>query len=163
LLRIFLICFVLVFASYLANLWIGSYRILPSKKEDVGILEGINIKVFGKKGVEWHVKGGKARLENSKVLMEQVEFQSEDTLLVADKALVDRITGEGFLEGNVKLYTKEGMLATNRAEVKLKEGIAHGDGHIIFKNENSIVQGVGWNLQVKPLRVIIRNAKVRLE
>ena len=161
--RIFLICFGLILTSYLANLWIGSYRVLPPKREEVGILEGINIKVFGGKGIEWHIKGERARLENSQVLMEQVEFLSEDTLLVADKALVDRITGEGFLEGNVNLYTREGTLGTERAEVKLKEGIAYGDGYIIFRNKNSVVEGVGWNLQVKPLKVIIKNAKVRLE
>jgi len=154
---------VLIFASYLANLWIGSYRILPSKGEDVGILEGINIKVFGSKGIEWRIKGERARLENSLVLMEQVEFRSEDTLLVADKALVDRITGEGFLEGNVKLHTKEGMLGTERAEVKLKEGIAYGDGYIVLRDKNGVVEGVGWNLHVKPLKVIIKNAKAKLE
>ncbi|WP_448587969.1 hypothetical protein [Thermocrinis sp.] len=161
--RILLICIFLIAGSYSASLWIASYRLLPSEKRDIGILEGINIKVFGKEGIEWIIDGKKAKLENSTVLIEKAKFQSEDAVLLADIAFIDRISGEGFLEGNLKLYIKDATVLTERAEIRLKEGIAYGDRDIVIKDRTHTLEGKEWSLQIKPLRVIIKNAKTRLE
>ncbi|WP_448584393.1 hypothetical protein [Thermocrinis sp.] len=159
--RIMLLSLALIFGSYMASFWIMDHQSIPPKKEEIGILEGINIKVFGKNGVEWYVEGSRAKIENSAVFIEQAKFQSDGATLVADKALIDRISGEGLLEGNVVLYTKEGIMSTPRAEVKLREGIAYGKEGIILKDTAHGIEGKEWYLQVKPLRVIIKKAKVR--
>ena len=158
--KIVLLSLTLIFLSYLANLWIKDYQHIPSKSGEIGILEGISVKVFGKNGVEWYVEGRRAKIENTLLSIEQVKFQSDDATLTAEKAVIDRISGEGFVEGNVLLHTKEGTMSTQRAEVKLREGIAYGDGEIVLKDRAYTIEGNGWHLQVKPLRVIIKNAKV---
>ena len=161
--KIMLLSLTLIYGSYMASLWIRDYQSLPLKKEEIGILEGINVKVFGKNGVEWYVEGSRARIEDKTVFIEQAKFRSDDAILIADRALIDRLSGEGLLEGNVLLYTKEGTMSTQKAEVKLREGIAYGDGEIVLQDKSHTVEGKGWQLQVKPLRVIIKKAKVRLQ
>jgi lipopolysaccharide assembly outer membrane protein LptD (OstA) len=67
------------------------------------------------------------------------------------------------LEGNVVLQTKEGTFKTDRAELRLKEGLAYGGGKVVFEDGRNVVEGVGWRVEFKPTRVIINQAKVKLQ
>jgi len=67
------------------------------------------------------------------------------------------------LDGNVVLRTKEGTFKTNRAELRLKEGLAYGEGKVVFEDGRNVVEGVGWQVEFKPTRVIINQAKVKLQ
>jgi len=161
--KIMLVSLLLIFTAYLGNRWVNSYEVIPKPTKEVSLLEGVEVKVFGGKGEEWRVYGSRARLEDNKIFMEDVMLQSEGTTLTAKSGFIDRNTGEGYLEGDVVLQTKEGTFKTNRAELRLKEGLAYGEGKAVFEDGRNVVEGVGWQVEFKPIRVIINQAKVKLQ
>ena len=161
--KIMLVSLLLIFTAYLGNRWVNSYEVIPKPTKEVSLLEGVEVKVFGGKGEEWRVYGSRARLEDNKIFMEDVMLQSEGTTLTAKSGFIDRNTGEGYLEGDVVLQTKEGTFKTNRAELRLKEGLAYGEGKAVFEDGRNVVEGVGWRVEFKPTRVIINQAKVKLQ
>jgi hypothetical protein len=161
--KIILVSLFLIFMAYLGNRWINSYEVIPEPTKKASLLEGVEVKVLGGKGEEWRVYGSRARLEDSKIFIEDIVLQSGETTLTAKSGSVDRDTGEGYLEGNVVLQTKEGVFKTDRAELKLKEGLAYGDGKVVFEDGSNVVEGVGWQVEFKPTRVIINQAKVKLQ
>jgi len=161
--KIILLSLLLIFMAYLGNRWIDSYEVIPKPTKEVSLLEGVQTRVFGGKGEEWQIYGSRASLEESKIFMEDILLQSEETTLTAKNGSVDRDTGEGYLEGNVVLQTKEGVSKTDRAELRLKEGLAYGDGKVVFEDGRNVVEGVGWQVEFKPIRVIINQAKVKLQ
>jgi hypothetical protein len=161
--KIMLVSLLLIFMAYLGNRWVNSYEVIPEPTKEVSLLEGVEVKVFGGKGEEWRVYGSRARLEDNKIFMEDVMLQSEGTTLTAKSGFIDRNTGEGYLEGDVVLQTKEGTFKTNRAELRLKEGLAYGEGKAVFEDGRNVVEGVGWQVEFKPIRVIINQAKVKLQ
>ena len=161
--RIILVSLLLIFMAYLGNRWINSYGVIPKPTKRVSPLEGVEVRVFGGKGEEWRVYGSRARLEDNKIFMEDILLQSEETTLTAKSGSVDMDTGEGYLEGNVVLRTKEGVFKTDRAELRLKEGLVYGEGKVVFEDGRNMVEGVGWQVEFKPMRVIINQAKVKLQ
>ncbi len=161
--KIILLSLLLVFMAYLGNRWVNSYEVIPEPTKGVGLLEGVEVRVFGGKGEEWQIYGSRARLEDSKIFMEDIVLQSEGTTLTAKNGSVDRDTGEGYLEGDVVLQTKEGTFKTDRAELRLKEGLAYGDGKVVFEDGRNVVEGIRWQVEFKPMRVIINQAKVKLQ
>jgi hypothetical protein len=161
--KITLISLLLIFMAYLGNRWVNSYEVIPGPTKGVNLLEGVQVRVFGGKGEEWQIYGSRARLEDSKIFMEDIVLQSEGTTLTAKSGSIDRDTGEGYLEGDVVLQTKDGVFKTNRAELRLKEGHAYGDGKVVFEDGRNVVEGLGWRVEFKPTRVIINQAKVKLQ
>jgi hypothetical protein len=161
--KIMLVSLLLIFMAYLGNRWVNSYEVIPKPTKEVSLLEGVEVRVFGGKGEEWRVYGSRASLENNKIFMEDILLQSEGTTLTAKSGFIDRNTGEGYLEGNVVLRTKEGVFKTDRAELRLKEGLAYGDGKVVFEDGRNVVEGVGWQVEFKPTKVIINQAKVKLQ
>jgi len=161
--KIILVSLLFIFMAYLGNRWINSYEVVPEPTKGVGLLEGVEIKVFGGKGEEWQIYSSRASLEDSKIFMEDILLQSEGMTLTAKSGSIDRNTGEGYLEGDVVLRTKEGVFKTDRAELRLKEGLAYGDGKVVFDDGRNVLEGVGWQVEFKPIRVIINQAKVKLQ
>jgi hypothetical protein len=161
--KIILVSMLFIFMAYLGNRWISSYEVIQKPTKEVNILEGVEVKVFGGKGEEWRVYGSRARLEESKIFMEDILLQSGENTLTAKNGSIDRDTGEGYLEGNVVLRTKKGVFKTDRAELRLKEGLAYGEGKVVFEDGHNVVEGVGWQVEFKPMRVIINQAKVKLQ
>ncbi|MCI4458648.1 MAG: hypothetical protein JHC21_03425 [Thermocrinis sp.] len=161
--KIVLLSLLLVFMAYFGSRWINSYEVISKPTKEASLLKGVEVKVFGGKGEEWRVYGSRARLEDSKIFMEDILLQSEETTLTAKNGSIDRDTGEGYVEGNVVLRTKDGVFKTDRAELKLKEGFAYGNGKAVFEDGRNVVEGVGWYVEFKPMRVIINQAKVKLQ
>jgi hypothetical protein len=161
--KIMLLSLLLIFMAYLGNRWVNSYEVIQEPTKGVSFLEGVQVRVFGGKGEEWQIYGSRARLEDSKIFMEDIVLQSEGMTLTAKSGSIDRDTGEGYLEGNVVLRTKEGVFKTDRAELRLKEGLAYGGGKAVFEDGRNVVEGVGWRVEFKPTRVIINQAKVKLQ
>ncbi len=161
--KIIFVSLLLIFMAYLGNRWVNSYEVIPEPTKRVDLLEGVEVRVFGGKGEEWGVYGSRASLEDSKIFMEDIVLQSGETTLTAKNGSVDRDTGEGYLEGNVVLRTKEGVFKTDRAELKLKEGLVYGDGKAVFEDGRNVVEGIRWRVEFKPTRVIINQAKVKLQ
>ncbi len=161
--KIILLSLLLIFMAYLGNRWINSYEVIPKPTKEVNLLEGVEVKVFGGKGEEWRIYGSRASLEDSKIFMEDIMLQSGETTLTAKSGFIDRNTGEGYLEGDVVLQTKEGTFKTNMAELRLKEGLAYGEGKVVFEDGRNVVEGIGWRVEFKPMRVIINQAKVKLQ
>jgi hypothetical protein len=161
--KIILVSMLFIFMAYLGNRWINSYEVIQKPTKEVNILEGVEVKVFGGREEEWRVYGSRARLEDSKIFMEDILLQSGENTLTAKSGSIDRDTGEGYLEGNVVLRTKEGVFKTDRAELRLKEGLAYGEGKMVFEDGRNVVEGVGWQVEFKPMRVIINQVKVKLQ
>jgi hypothetical protein len=161
--KIILVSLLLIFMAYLGNRWINSYEVIPKPTKGVSLLEGVEVRVFGGKGEEWRVYGSSASLEDSKIFMEDILLQSEGMTLTSKSGSIDSDTGEGYLEGNVVLRTKEGVFKTDRAELRLKEGLVYGDGKVVFEDGLNVMEGVGWRVEFKPMRVIINQAKVKLQ
>jgi len=161
--KIILLSLLFIFMAYLGNRWVNSYEVVPEPTKGVGLLEGVEVKVFGGKGEEWQIYSSRASLEDGKIFMEDIVLQSGETTLTAKNGSIDRDTGEGYLEGNVVLQTKEEVFKTDRAEIKLREGLAYGDGKVVFEDGRNMVEGVGWRVEFKPTRVIINQAKVKLQ
>ena len=161
--KIMLVSLLLIFMAYLGNRWVNSYEVIPEPTKGVSFLEGVQVRVFGGKGEEWRVYGSRASLEDSKIFMEDIVLQSGETTLTAKSGSIDRDIGEGYLEGDVVLQTKEGTFKTDRAKLRLKEGLAYGEGKAVFEDGPNVVEGVGWQVEFKPTRVIINQAKVKLQ
>jgi hypothetical protein len=161
--KIMLVSLFLIFMAYIGNRWINSYEVIPKPTKGMSLLEGVQVRVFGGRREEWHIYGSRARLEDSKIFMEDIMLQSGETTLTAKSGSIDRDTGEGYLEGNVVLRTKEGTFKTDRAELRLREGLAYGGGKAVFEDGRNVVEGVGWRVEFKPTRVIINQAKVKLQ
>jgi hypothetical protein len=75
--KIILVSLLLIFMAYLGNRWVNSYEVIPKPTKGVGLLEGVEVRVFGGKGEEWQIYGSRARLEDSKIFMEDIVLQSE--------------------------------------------------------------------------------------
>jgi len=161
--KIILVSLLLIFMAYLGNRWVNSHEVIQKPTKEASLLEGVEVKVFGGKGEEWQIYGSRARLEDSKIFMEDILLQSGETTLTAKNGSIDRDTGEGYLEGNVVLQTKEGVFKTDRVELRLKEGLVYGEGKVVFEDGRNVVEGVGWQVEFKPTRVIINQAKVKLQ
>ena len=161
--KIMLVSLLLIFMAYLGNRWVNSYEVIPEPTKGVSFLEGVQVRAFGGKEEEWQIYGSRASLEDSKIFMEDILLQSGETTLTAKSGSIDRDTGEGYLDGNVVLWTKEGVFKTDRAELRLKEGLAYGGGKAVFEDGRNVVEGVGWRVEFKPTRVIINQAKVKLQ
>jgi hypothetical protein len=161
--KIVLLSLLLIFMAYLGNRWVNSYEVIPEPTGGVNLMEGVQVRVFGGKGEESQIYGSRASLEDSKIFIQDVMLQSEGTTLTAKSGSIDRNTGEGYLEGDVVLQTKEGVFKTDRAELRLKEGLAYGKGKVVFEDGRNVVEGVGWRVKFKPTRIIINQAKVKLQ
>jgi len=161
--KIMLLSLLLIFTAYLGNRWVNFYEVIPEPTKGVSLLEGVQVRVFGGKGEEWQIYGSRASLEDNKIFMEDILLQSEGTTLTAKSGSIDRDTGEGYLEGHVVLQTKEGVFKTDSAKLRLKEGLAYGEGKVVFEDGRNVVEGVGWQVEFKPTRVIINQAKVKLQ
>jgi hypothetical protein len=53
--KIMLLSLLLIFMAYLGNRWINSYEVIAEPTKRVGLLEGVEVRVFGGRGEEWRI------------------------------------------------------------------------------------------------------------
>lgn len=120
--------------------------------------EKIQIKVYGKSGVEWLVKGNLLEMEKEWVKLEDPIFMSSKGEVVkASKATLNKFAGVGNLEGNVILESRDLYIQTDMANVDLKNSLMSGGGSVYVKDGNKVVRGKGYTVDLKHRRVIINN------
>ncbi len=125
--------------------------------------EGISIKAYGKSGIEWTITGRYLYIKGSRLELKDAVFRTDKEEIRAKSSTIDRDTLKGLVEGGVKL-TGEGLYAeTQGANLDLKEGKIYGSGEVHLKEGNKETWGKGFIIYLRPTKVIIENAKVRIE
>ncbi|RMH81104.1 MAG: hypothetical protein D6674_01420 [Acidobacteria bacterium] len=160
-LRVLLASFFIILTSYLLSLYVKSVRNEINSTESSSLLEEVSIRVYGKKGIEWTVSGKALKVEGDKIELKDATINSGENKLSAHTAFLNRSERIGYLSGNVYIVLEDGINAsTDRAEFDLKEGKVWGEGRIKVVEGKNSVEGRGFEIFLKPTRVIIRNAKV---
>ncbi|MFN3813412.1 MAG: hypothetical protein ACK4SM_02160 [Aquificaceae bacterium] len=125
--------------------------------------EGISIKAYSRSGIEWTITGKYLYSKGSHLELKDAVFKTDKEEIRARRSTIDRDTLRGLVEGGMEL-TGEGIHAeTQRANLDLKEGKVYGSGEIHLKEWKKETWGKGFTVYIRPMKVIIENAKVRLE
>jgi hypothetical protein len=127
----------------------------------VGYLERVSIKVYGKRGVEWELRGEKLYSIGAQVIMDKLTISSEEYVISALKGNIDRISGIGSLEGRVQIRGQALLIKTDRAMIDLRLKKVWGDGRIQVWRYKNYVSGEGYEIYLSPLKVIIKKVKSR--
>lgn len=162
-LRSLFVSFAFILIAYMFRLYIDSSKKVGAEDGMVNILEGVTIKSYSKDGIEWTVKGKKLEVVKSDIRLIGVELSSKDGNIKAGEAYLDRLTGIGELKGGVELVSGNLIAKTAVAYMNLKEGEIWGEERLqIVEGKNSL-EGSGFRVRLKPLQVIIKKGKVRIE
>ncbi len=157
----------IIFVGFLLNMFVQSrYKSIKSVSEDIGnrsLFENTQVKVYGKSGVEWIVKGNILEMEKDWVKLQNPVFVSnKGETIKADKGILNRSTGLGKLEGNVLLESQDIYIETDVADVDLKNNLISGEGYVYAKNEDKIIRGKGYVIYLRSQKVIIKNVDTEI-
>lgn len=162
-LRVVLLSLSLIVSSFLLHTYIEDIKAYRVQGKNLGMFDKVRIRSYSQKGIEWTVEGKALRVEGPMVELSEALLNSENAVLKAKKAVINRDTKEGRLEGDVELESKEFRAFTQRAEFDLKEGKVWGKDRIKLVQNNSKVEGEGFEIHIKPLRVIIEKSRTEME
>jgi|GEM_PF-811230 len=163
--RTVLMSLFLTIASVMLNSYVRSaYKHMPTfKQEEESTAQDVMIKAYGKAGLEWTLRGKQLYTKNGDVLLISALLQTEKEKITADRAFINRDTLEGYVEGNVEIKSENFYAKTDRANINLKEGKVWGNTNVFLKEEGKETYGESFTLELRPLKIIIKKAKVRLE
>ncbi|SNZ11626.1 LPS export ABC transporter periplasmic protein LptC [Hydrogenobacter hydrogenophilus] len=160
LLSVFFMGISLVLSSYVRS----AYDHLPTlKQEEKGNAQDVMIKAYGKAGLEWTLKGKNLYTKNGNILLISALLQTQKEKITANRAFINRDTLKGYVEGNVQIVGENFYAKTDRANIDLKEGKVWGNTKVILKEEGKETYGESFTVELRPLRIIIKKAKVKLE
>ncbi|HAV39790.1 MAG: hypothetical protein AB1353_07225 [Aquificota bacterium] len=162
-LRSLLISLMIIFASYMLRAYVDSFEPTGGEEKIVNRLEGVTIRSYGKGGIEWTIKGRSLEVVGKDVLLKGAELISEEATIRAGEVYIDRNTGKGELLGGIELTSKDLVAKSQRAYMDLREGRFYGDGRIELREGDKKVEGYGFEIRLKPMRVIISKARVNIE
>ncbi|MEJ5339767.1 MAG: hypothetical protein ACK42C_04860 [Aquificaceae bacterium] len=162
-LRSLLLSLLIIVLAYTLKLYVDSFKLAGGREEIVNLLEGVTIKAYSRTGIEWTIRGEALEVVGKDVKLSHSELFSEEADIKSSKAYIDRSTGEGKLMGGVELKSKDLNAKTQTAYINLKEGRIWGEEEIEVVQGRNIIRGKGFEITLKPLRVIINNAKVNME
>ncbi len=162
-LRSLLISLMIILTSYMLRAYVDSFEPTGGEEKIVNRLEGVTIKSYSKGGIEWTIKGRSLEVVGKDVLLKDARLISEEATISAGEVYIDRTTGKGELLGGIELISKDLVAKSQRAYMELKEGRFYGDGRIELKEGNKKVEGYGFEIRLKPMRVIISKARVNIE
>lgn len=162
-LRSLLISLMIIFASYMLRAYVDSFEPTGGEEKIVNRLEGVTIRSYGKGGIEWTIKGRSLEVVGKDVLLKGAELISEEATIRAREVYIDRNTGKGELLGGIELTSKDLVAKSQRAYMDLREGRFYGDGRIELREGDKKVEGYGFEIRLKPMRVIISKARVNIE
>ncbi len=160
LLSVFFMGISLMLSSYVRS----AYDHLPTlKQEEKGNAQDVMIKAYGKSGLEWTLQGKSLYTERSDVMLISALLQTQKEKIMADKAFINRDTLRGYAEGNVQIVGENFYAKTDKADIDLKEGKIWGDTKVVLKEDAKEIYGESFAVELRPLRIIIKKAKVKLE
>lgn len=162
-LRSLLISLMIILTSYMLRAYVDSFGPTGGEEKIVNRLEGVTIKSYSKGGIEWTIKGRSLEVVGKDVLLKDARLISEEATISAGEVYIDRTTGKGELLGGIELISKDLVAKSQRVYMELKEGRFYGDGRIELKEGNKKVEGYGFEIRLKPMRVIISKARVNME
>ncbi len=162
-LRSLLFSILIIFLAYTLKLYVNSFVSYKKQEEMVNHLEGVTIKAYSKTGIEWTIRGKTLEVVGKDVKLSRTELFSEEANIRANQAYIDRHSGEGRLTQGVEVKSEDLRARTQSAYVNLREGKIWGDGEVEIWQGNNLIKGRGFEIELKPLRVIINRAKVSME
>lgn len=162
-LKSLLISFLILLLVYFLKLYVDGFKSSQSGGQTVSQLEGITIRAYGKGGIEWTIKGEALRVVGRYVHLHHAELLSQEARIKAGNAYIDRLTGEGKLSEGVEFFSQDVVAHTQSAFVNLREGRIWSEDYVSLAEGKNLIEGKGFEINLKPLRIIINRAKVRME
>lgn len=162
-LRSLIVSFVILLFAYFLKLYVDNLKSSSGGGQTVSQLEGITIRAYGKGGIEWTVQGEALEAVGRYVHLYRAELLSQEARIKAGNAYIDRLTGEGKLSEGVEFISKDVMAYTQSAYVNLREGRIWSEDEVRLVEGKNIVEGKGFEINLKPLRIIINRARVKME
>ncbi len=153
---------IILLASTL-KMYVNSFAMSDGQEEMVNLLEGVTIKAYSKTGIEWTINGKTLEVVGKDVKLYEAELFSKEANIRAVQAYIDRSTGEGKLTEGVEVKSEDITAKTQNADINLKEGKIWGEGDIQILQGESLVRGKGFEINLKPLKVIINRARVNMK
>lgn len=161
--RTFLLGIFIFSVAYLLRLYVDGFNPAIGREEMVNTLEGITIRSYSKEGLEWTIKGKSMQVVGKDIRLFDVELTSEEATVRAREVMIDRSTGTGSLSGDVLLLSGNMRVKSQKVYMNLKEGQFSSDEKVEIRDEGNSIEAAGFQLSLKPLRIIISKAKVRME
>ncbi|MFN3598593.1 MAG: hypothetical protein ACK4VK_02505 [Aquificaceae bacterium] len=162
-LRSILLSLLIVLVAYGLRSYVDSFKSNVEKEEMVNLLEGVRIKSYSKQGIEWTIKGKYMKVVDKDLLLMDAELKSEEAMLKAGEAYIDRTTGKGELSQGVELISKDLIAKSQRVFMDLREGRFYGDGKIEVLEGQNKAEGEGFEIKLKPLQITLYKARTILE
>jgi len=128
--------------------------------EQINEAVNIEIKVFGKDGMEWTVKGESLNIEEPVVYFGKPSLVLNGYIINADFAEVDRIKKTGRVEGNIKIFGENFRAETDEMFLDMNNNILKGKGEIKIVKGDHVIRGKGFILYLNPFKAIINRADV---
>ena len=158
-LRSLLLSILIIFLAFVLKMYVNSFAISSGQEEMVNLLEGVTIKAYSKTGIEWTIRGKTLEVVGKDVKLYEAELFSKEANIKAFQAYIDRSTGQGKLIEGVELKSEELNAKTQNAYLDLRDGRIWGEGEIQILQGESLVKGRGFDITLKPLKVIINRAR----
>ncbi|QID33536.1 LPS export ABC transporter periplasmic protein LptC [Pampinifervens florentissimum] len=158
-LRSLLLSILIILLASVLKMYVDSFAMSGGQEEMVSLLEGVTIKAYSKTGIEWTIRGKTLEVVGKDVKLYEAELFSKEANIRAVQAYIDRSTGEGKLTEGVEVKSEDITAKTQNAYINLKEGKIWGEGDIQILQGESLVRGKGFEITLKPLKVIINRAR----
>lgn len=149
--------------AYSLKVYVESYKSQRKEEEIVNVLEGIRIRAYSKKGIEWTIKGKYMKVVDKDVELLEVLLTSQEGTLKAGRAYIDRSSGKGELSQGVEVMLKDLIAKSQKVYMDIKEDRFYGDGRIELIEGGKRVEGKGFEIRLKPLKVIVYNARSTMD
>ncbi len=158
-LRSLVFSLLIILLAFALKMYVNSFAIGGEQEEMVNLLEGVTIKGYSKTGIEWTIRGKSLEVVGKDVKIYEAELFSKEANIKAVQAYIDRSTGQGKLIEGVELKSEELNAKTQNAYLDLRDGRIWGEGEIQILQGESLVKGRGFDITLKPLKVIINRAR----
>ncbi len=158
-LRSLVFSLLIIFLAFTVRMYIDSFATDSGQEEMVNLLEDVTIKAYSKTGIEWTIRGKTLEVVGKDVKLYEAELFSKEANIKAVQAYIDRSTGQGKLIEGVELKSEELNAKTQNAYLDLRDGRIWGEGEVQILQGDSLVGGRGFEITLKPLKVIINRAR----
>ena len=158
-LRSLVFSLLIILLAFALKMYVNSFAIGGEQEEMVNLLEGVTIKGYSKTDIEWTIRGKSLEVVGKDVKLYEAELFSKEANIKAVQAYIDRSTGQGKLIEGVELKSEELNAKTQNAYLDLRDGRIWGEGEVQILQGESLVKGRGFDITLKPLKVIINRAR----
>ncbi len=129
--------------------------------EEMSIARQVGIKVVGEGGAEWSIEGRELFSLGRLVRLQSVFMWSRGYVVKADQVVIDRHTNTADLKGNVEIRGEALFVKTEEAKVNFLKDTITGGGDVFLWRGTNYVEGRGFRVRLKPLRVIIGSVRAK--